>query len=196
MKSIILFSGGIDSLLTWHIAKQFSNPIALLLDRGQSEEELGSAHDLIQHYDIDYRFDSIPFLSQPNNKHETNYIPCRNAMMLTLAASYAIQEQSTLISIGVNKEDYDNYVDCRIQFIRDFEKMIYHYDDQIRIDTPLINLTKVEIIKRCIKDNLALELTHTCYTPIEGLSCGTCNACILRLKAFAELGLNDPIKYV
>jgi 7-cyano-7-deazaguanine synthase len=199
MKSIILFSGGIDSLLTWHLAKEVSEPIALILDRDQPAEEINAAYDLVDHHNMEYIYDHIPRLRQYNNYHTTNYIPCRNALMLIIAASYAIDEGTSFIGIGVNKDDYNDYVDCRPEFIRNCENMLSCYfstETSPYIYTPLIELTKKDIIKLAIEEDLPLELTHTCYTPVDGLSCGFCNACILRLKAFAELGKKDPIKYV
>lgn len=196
MKSIILFSGGIDSLLTWSILKEFSDPIALVIDHGQNDEELNAANDLIKYYDIDYMYETIPALSQLDNKHGTNYIPCRNALMLIIAASHAIREEATLVGLGINKDDYTDYVDCRLDFILTCEDLLRMYSKNLMINVPLLWLTKTEIIKKALDRNLALELTHTCYTPVDGLSCGTCNACKLRLKSFAELVQTDPIKYV
>ncbi|HWY36773.1 MAG TPA: 7-cyano-7-deazaguanine synthase [Nitrosopumilaceae archaeon] len=196
MKSIILFSGGIDSLLTWSILKEFSDPIALIIDYYQNEEEEIAATNLIKHYNIDHRYEYIPTLSQPDNKHETNYIPCRNAIMLMIAASHAIKEEASLIGLGINKDDYTDYVDCRLDFILTCEDLLRYYSKNLMINVPLLWLTKTEIIKKALDKNLALNLTWTCYTPVNGLSCGACNACKLRLKSFAELGQIDPIKYV
>jgi 7-cyano-7-deazaguanine synthase len=195
MKSIILFSGGIDSLLTWSILKEYSDPIAIMIDRHTNDAELDAAYKLVQHYNIPYKWEEMPELYQPENYHTTNYIPCRNALMLTIAANHAIKEGASQIAIGINKDDYNDYVDCRLNFIQAFEDVLRLYDKNLMIMAPLIWLTKTEIIKRATTKNLALEMTHTCYFSSKE-ACGSCNACKLRLKSFQEAGLKDPIKYV
>jgi 7-cyano-7-deazaguanine synthase len=131
------------------------------------------------------------------------YVPARNTIFLSFALGWAEAIGARDIYIGVNALDYSGYPDCRPEYIAAFEKMANLATKAgieghgCRIHTPLINLTKAEIIKKGLGLGVDYALTHSCYDPTpEGLSCGLCDSCRLRLKGFAEAGLQDPARYV
>jgi 7-cyano-7-deazaguanine synthase len=131
------------------------------------------------------------------------YVPARNTVMLSLALGYAEVIGAADIFIGVNAVDYSGYPDCRPEFIAAFEQVANLATKagvegtlKFHIHTPLIQLTKAEIIRRGVQLGVDYGLTHTCYSPdANGTSCGRCDACQLRIKGFAEAGLPDPLKY-
>lgn len=128
------------------------------------------------------------------------YVPARNTIFLSLALAYAEVVHASDIFIGVNAIDYSGYPDCRPEFIRTFEKLAniatkasVEGETKIAIHTPLIEMTKAEIVRKGIELNLDLALTHSCYDPDHsGLACGACDSCLLRKKGFKEAGLLDP----
>ena len=131
------------------------------------------------------------------------YVPVRNTIFLSYALAFAEVNNIFDIFIGVNALDYSGYPDCRPEFIEAFEKManegtkFAQGNEKIKIHTPLISLTKAEIILTGEKLNVDYRLTHSCYDPsIDGLSCGECDACILRKEGFASAGINDPTTYI
>lgn len=136
------------------------------------------------------------------------YVPARNTVFLSLALGYAEVIGAADLWIGVNAVDYSGYPDCRPEFIAAFEQLANLATkagvestaagdaDRFQLHTPLINLTKAEIIRRGTDLGVDYALTHTCYSPNQaGVSCGQCDACLLRLKGFSEAGLVDPIAY-
>jgi 7-cyano-7-deazaguanine synthase len=131
------------------------------------------------------------------------YVPARNTVFLSLALGYAEVVGAADLFIGVNAVDYSGYPDCRPEFIAAFEQLAnlatkagVEGTAHFRIHTPLIRLTKAEIIRRGTELGIDYSITHTCYAPDDrGISCGRCDACQLRLKGFAEAGLTDPIQY-
>jgi 7-cyano-7-deazaguanine synthase len=131
------------------------------------------------------------------------YVPARNTVFLSLALGYAEVVGAADLFIGVNAVDYSGYPDCRPEFISAFEQLAnlatkagVEQTMAFRIHTPLIQLTKAEIIRRGTELGVNYGLTHTCYAPNEaGAACGRCDACRLRLKGFAEAGLTDPVSY-
>jgi 7-cyano-7-deazaguanine synthase len=131
------------------------------------------------------------------------YVPARNTLFLALALGHAEVLSAADIYIGVNAIDYSGYPDCRPEFIAAFERMAnlatkagVEGTTQFRIRTPLINLTKSEIITRGVTLGVDYGQTHTCYWPnSDGVACGRCDACRLRLNGFAQAGLTDPIRY-
>jgi 7-cyano-7-deazaguanine synthase len=130
------------------------------------------------------------------------YVPARNTVFLSLALAWAEALQSTDIFIGVNALDYSGYPDCRPEFIRAFEAMadlgtkIGSEGQRIKINTPLISMTKAEIIRTGLQLGVDYSATVTCYdVSSEGEACGSCDACLLRLKGFAENSATDPVKY-
>lgn len=131
------------------------------------------------------------------------YVPARNTIFLALALAWAEVLECSDIFIGVNAIDYSGYPDCRPEFIAAFERMANVATKsgvegrmRIQIHTPLIQLSKSEIIKLGRKLGVDFRLTHSCYDPDErGRPCGMCDSCRLRLKGFAEAGLEDPLQY-
>jgi 7-cyano-7-deazaguanine synthase len=131
------------------------------------------------------------------------YVPARNTIFLSFALAWAEVLGSSDIFIGVNALDYSGYPDCRPEYIAAYEIMSnlatkagVEGGRRLKIHTPLIDLTKAQIIRKGIELGVDYSQTISCYDPSEdGLSCGHCDACRLRLKGFAEAGLNDPAPY-
>ena len=130
------------------------------------------------------------------------YVPARNTVFLSLALAWAETLGATDIFIGVNALDYSGYPDCRPEFIEAFERManlatkIGTEGQQIRIHTPLIAMSKREIVQTGFALGVDYSMTITCYDPDRnGVACGTCDACLLRLRGFEEAGHKDPVAY-
>ena len=131
------------------------------------------------------------------------YVPARNTVFLSFALAWAETLGAADIFIGVNALDFSGYPDCRPEYIEAYERMANLATKagvegtlKLKIHTPLIALTKAEIIRRGVELGVDYGLTHSCYDPTpEGLSCGTCDSCLLRLKGFAEAGATDPLRY-
>ena len=132
------------------------------------------------------------------------YVPARNTIFLSFALAWAETLNCSDIFIGVNALDYSGYPDCRPEYIEAFSRMAnlatragVEGTQRLNIHTPLIQLTKGQIIRRGLDLGVDYSLTSTCYDPApDGKSCGRCDACVLRLKGFAENGIDDPIAYV
>jgi 7-cyano-7-deazaguanine synthase len=132
------------------------------------------------------------------------YVPARNTIFLSHALALAEVVQAGDIFLGVNALDYSGYPDCRPEYIAAFERMAnlatraaVEGAQQLNIHTPLIRLTKAQIIRRGLDLGVDYSLTSSCYDPDEnGRACGHCDSCLLRLKGFAEVGVRDPIPYV
>ncbi|SVA50068.1 uncharacterized protein METZ01_LOCUS102922, partial [marine metagenome] len=145
----------------------------------------------------------------PKDRDESNmtdipvtYVPARNTVFLSLALALAETLDAADIFIGVNALDYSGYPDCRPEFIESFERManlatkMGVSGKKFKIHTPLINLTKAEIVKKGIELNVDYGMTSSCYDSNEnGNPCGRCDACALRLKGFKEAGISDPLIY-
>ncbi len=131
------------------------------------------------------------------------YVPARNTVFLSLALAWAEVLNCSDIFIGVNAIDYSGYPDCRPEFIEAFERMAnlatkagVEGRTRVKIHTPLIRLSKSEIITLGQKLSVDFRLTHSCYDPdLRGRACGLCDSCRLRVKGFAEAGLQDPVEY-
>jgi len=131
------------------------------------------------------------------------YVPARNTILLSLALAWAEVLGSFDLFIGVNALDYSGYPDCREEFIRAFESTAnlataaaVEGRGRFRIHAPIIHLTKAQVIEQGMALGVDYRLTHSCYDPDEqGISCGGCDACLLRLKGFSEAGAADPIRY-
>jgi 7-cyano-7-deazaguanine synthase len=127
----------------------------------------------------------------------TSYVPFRNANMLAIATSWAEVIGASAIYVGAVAEDSSGYPDCRPEFYEAFQKAIdagTKPETQIEIRTPVIHLSKAEIVKKGIELGAPLHLSWSCYRS-EDLACGTCDSCALRLRGFEEAGLKDPIRY-
>ncbi|HLH01665.1 MAG TPA: 7-cyano-7-deazaguanine synthase QueC [Bryobacteraceae bacterium] len=128
------------------------------------------------------------------------YVPARNTIFLSFALAYAEVIEAEHIFIGVNAIDYSGYPDCRSEFIAAFENMAnlatkaaVEGRTHLKIDTPLLRMTKADIVRTAVELGVDLSLTHSCYDPdAQGRPCGHCDSCILRAKGFAEAGLADP----
>jgi 7-cyano-7-deazaguanine synthase len=132
------------------------------------------------------------------------YVPARNTVFLSLALAWAEVLESSDVFIGVNAIDYSGYPDCRPEFVAAFENLAnlatkagVEGRTRLKIHTPLIQLSKCEIIQLGRRLGVDFSLTHSCYDPdAQGRSCGSCDSCRLRLKGFADAGLKDPLEYV
>src|SRR5213075_1817582 len=131
------------------------------------------------------------------------YVPARNTIFLSLALGLAEASGARDIFIGVNALDYSGYPDCRPEFIEAFQTLANIATKagvegrRFQIHMPLIKFSKADIIRKAVELGVDLSLTHSCYDPTpEGLACGECDSCLLRLKGFREAGIKDPIQYV
>lgn len=214
----MLVSGGLDSAVTAAHAVRDSDPAFLHVNYGQRTEqrELESFERIADFYSIkrrvvlDARFlgeiggsaltdDSIevPRGGPSAEGIPLTYVPFRNAHLLAMAISYAEVIGARLVYIGVVEEDSSGYPDCRAAFIKAFEeaaRLGTRPETRPSIVTPLIRMTKAEIVKEGLSLNAPLDLTWSCYID-STLACGECDSCILRLRGFREAGLDDPIEY-
>jgi 7-cyano-7-deazaguanine synthase len=222
-RAVILLSGGLDSTTCLAIArKQGFDLFALTVNYGQRHVfELQSAKNVALSLDIEKHsvldIDLAQFggsaltddIEVPKDRVESEmanipatYVPARNTVLLSMALARAETLDSFDIFIGVNALDYSGYPDCRPEYIESFERTANLATkagvsgNNFHIHTPLINMTKAEIIKSGTKLGVDYGLTFSCYDPQEtGAPCGHCDACILRLKGFKEAGIPDPLNY-
>ena len=223
--AIVLLSGGLDSATTAAIAKSEGYELfALSIFYGQRhrfEMDAGKrvARSLGVKRHVTLKVDLAQLggsaltddLEVPKDRHldemqhgiPITYVPARNTMFLALALGHAEVLGAADIFMGVNAVDYSGYPDCRPEFIDAFERLAnlatkagVEGSLRFRIHTPLISLSKAEIIRRGMELGVNYGLTHSCYDPDEsGTSCGRCDACQLRLAGFDAAGLEDPIPY-
>ena len=216
----MLVSGGMDSCVTAAIASRENVDLALLhISYGQRTEarERRAFNDIADHYGIKKRLDiSIEHLAKiggssltddniavteadlGSKEIPTSYVPFRNANMLSIAVSWAEVIGANAIYIGAVAEDSSGYPDCRPEFYEAFQKTIdagTKPDTHIEIRTPIIHLTKAEIVRKGIELDAPLHLTWSCYRS-EDLACGTCDSCALRLRGFEQVGIKDRIAYI
>ncbi|NMB33617.1 MAG: 7-cyano-7-deazaguanine synthase QueC [Clostridium sp.] len=217
-KAVILLSGGLDSTTCLSIAlKEGYDVYPISFDYGQRHNrELESAKKIAEHYNIKehkiIRIGNVGGsaltdgdIEVPDYKGTAHipvtYVPARNIVFLSYAAGYAEVVKAEAVYIGVNDIDYSGYPDCRPEFIRAFEKVMRVgtklgiEGKPIKIITPIMDLTKAEIIKLAHQNKAPLHLTTSCYRGGER-ACGTCDSCILRLKGFKEAGISDTIDYI
>jgi 7-cyano-7-deazaguanine synthase len=218
-KCIVLLSGGLDSATVLKIAQKDFEVVALAFDYGQRHKfELNAAKKIAKKNSIilnEIKIDLAQFgnsaltddISVPKNQDigkeiPVTYVPVRNTIFLSYALAFAEVNEIFDIFIGVNALDYSGYPDCRPEFITAFEKManegtkFAQGEDKIKIHTPLIDLTKAQIITKGIHLGVDYSMTHSCYDPSEsGLSCGQCDACILRKAGFEAANITDPTSY-
>jgi 7-cyano-7-deazaguanine synthase len=220
--AVILLSGGLDSATALAVAKaEGFEPFAISFRYGQRHEvELAAAHRVAaalgvsQHVEaeIDLRlFGGSALTADIDVPHHdrvddldsgipNTYVPARNTIFLSFALAWAETLGSSDIYIGVNALDYSGYPDCRPEYIAAYEAMAnlatkagVEGRQRLRIHTPLIDLTKAQIVERGLALGVDYSLTHSCYDPNSaGHPCGTCDSCLLRAKGFAELGMPDP----
>ncbi|UCF00099.1 MAG: 7-cyano-7-deazaguanine synthase QueC [Planctomycetota bacterium] len=225
-KAVVLLSGGLDSATVLAIARSEGFQLfALTFRYGQrhrleieAAKKIAKSLDAIEHWIIDIdlaRFGGSALtdstIEVPKDRTDLGspdlipptYVPARNTIFLSYAIAWAEVIGAFDIFIGVNAIDYSGYPDCRPEFIAAFEKVANlataaaaQDRNQYKIHTPIINMTKREIILTGTKLGVDYSLTHSCYDPDEtGISCGRCDSCRLRLKGFAEAGIKDPIEY-
>ena len=221
-KAVVLYSGGLDSTTCLAIAQSEGFvPYALSFAYGKRHAiELKMAREYAPHIGaIDHMVVEtdmrriggsaltddieVPKDRPVDSSIPVTYVPARNTVFLSYALGWAEVLGAFDIYIGVNALDYSGYPDCRPEYIKAFETMAnlatraaIEGDGRIRIHTPLIDLSKAQIIQRGTELGVDYALTLSCYDPSpEGLACGHCDSCQLRLKGFAEAGLNDPASY-
>ena len=223
-RAVVLLSGGLDSTTTLALAMaEGFETYTLSFDYGQRHKvELAAARRVAQSLgarehrivridnDIFGRSALTDDIDVPKARSvaeiagsiPVTYVPARNAIFLSYALAWAESLGAADIFIGVNALDYSGYPDCRPEFITAFEKMAdlatktgvegAHF----KIHTPLIAMSKAEIIRQAGELRVDLSLTHSCYDPTpDGRACGLCDSCQLRRKGFSEAGLADPIVY-
>ena len=224
-KAIVLLSGGLDSttVLAAAVKKEF-DIIALSFNYGQRHnyeiqcaKEIASSYNVIKHQIANIDLGAIggsaltDDIDVPKNRDAAEmdseipitYVPARNTIFLSYALALAEVENAFHIFIGVNALDYSGYPDCRPEYIESFQKMGrlatksgIEETEQLQIHTPLIDLKKSEIIQLGIELGVDYSKTHSCYDPLgKDKPCGICDACILRMKGFLDIGASDPLNY-
>lgn len=223
-KAVVLVSGGLDSATVLAVAKSQGFDIhAITFDYGQRHRfELNAARRVCESQGVEelvvFKVDTSIFrgsaltndIPVPHNRDESQmsegipvtYVPARNTIFLAVGLGLAESVGANDLFIGVNAVDYSGYPDCRPEFIRAFEAManlatkVGVEGHHLTVHTPLILLSKAEIIRKGLALNVDYELTHSCYDPLpDGSSCGECDSCQLRLRGFREAGVDDPIRY-
>ena len=224
-KAIVLLSGGLDSTTTLAIARaEGFLPCAMTFRYGQRHEQeveaartIAAAAGVAAHQvvNIDLRAFGGSALTAdipvPTDRNQgqigegipITYVPARNTIFLAFATAWAEVLGADDIFIGVNAIDYSGYPDCRPEFIEAFERMArlatragVEQGRRLTIHTPLMRLTKAQIIRRGSELGVDYSVTTSCYSPDSaGRACGRCDACLLRLRGFADAGLRDPLAY-
>ena len=220
MKAVVLLSGGLDSYTAAAIAKADGFEIcALTVHYGQRHaDEIAAARDVaralgaVAHLELAVDLRAIggsaltADVDVPRDRDldapgiPSTYVPARNTIFLSLALGWAEVLGARDIVIGVNALDYSGYPDCRPEFISAFESLASVATRagvegaRFHVHTPLIAMTKAEIIRQGLALGLDYGLTHSCYDPLpEGRPCGACDSCVLRAKGFREAGVSDPV---
>ena len=224
-RAVVLLSGGMDSCVSAAIAQErhgAGNVAALHASYGQRTEarERRAFTEVADFYEIRERLVAqldhfraiggsaltdrkiaVPEdelgLPGPNGEIPVTYVPFRNAHFLSVAVSWAEAIGAEAVYIGAVAEDSSGYPDCRPEYYRAFQELVRvgtRPETKIEIVTPVITLKKSEIIRRGVELGAPLHLTWSCYQS-EDAACGACDSCLLRLRAFAEAGVRDPIAY-
>jgi 7-cyano-7-deazaguanine synthase len=222
--AVVLLSGGLDSTTILAIARSENYTThALSFSYGQRHSvELDAAREIARRagvarhviVDIDLRVFGGSALTGdidvPKGRSDEDmgadipvtYVPARNTVFLSFAVAYAEVLDADDVFIGVNALDYSGYPDCRPEYISAYEQMANLATrrgvegHRLRIHTPLIDLTKAQIIRRGLELGVDYSLTRSCYDPsASGEACGACDSCLLRLRGFAENGIGDPAPY-
>ena len=224
-KAVVLLSGGLDSTTVLAIAqKEGFDAHALSFRYGQRHEiELEAAKRIATRFGVEQhvvvQFDLRVFggsaltgdIEVPKGRSTEEmgqgipitYVPARNTIFLSFALAWAEVLEANDVFIGVNVLDYSGYPDCRPEYIAAYERMAnlatragVEGQRRLTIHTPLIRLTKAEIIRKGLELGVDYSLTCSCYDPLPaGTACGQCDACLLRQKGFAENGISDPVPY-
>ena len=215
---VVAVSGGLDSCVTAAIAREKYNLAFVHINYGQRTQrrELQAFNDIADFYNVDQRLViNFKHLSKiggssltdrtmairdadlESDKIPPSYVPFRNANILSACVSWAEVLKAEAVFIGAVFEDSSGYPDCRPDFFRAYQIAVdlgTKPETQITIETPIINLTKAEIIKRGLELNAPLHLTWSCYKS-QTKACGVCDSCALRLRGFQQIGMQDPIPY-
>ncbi|MCP3690961.1 MAG: 7-cyano-7-deazaguanine synthase QueC [Planctomycetaceae bacterium] len=224
-KAVLLLSGGLDSCTTLAIAQQQGFDVhAISFRYGQRHShEISAASEIARcmqvaaHVTLDINLGDLVASALttdiPVPKHSSTdeidssipvtYVPARNTVFLSFALGWAEELGAADIFLGVNALDYSGYPDCRPEYLAAFEtlanlatKSATQDGQRTRIHAPLIDMTKAQIIEAGLKLGVDYSMTTSCYDPApKGTACGECDACLLRLKGFAENGIDDPIRY-
>lgn len=224
-KAVVLLSGGLDSATVLAIARaEGYEPYALSFSYGQRHvweleaakrvaASIGAARHRIAQIDLrifggsaltaDIAVPKGRAMDEMAHGIPVTYVPARNTIFLSFALAWAEVLESSDVFIGVNALDYSGYPDCRPEFIQAFETMAnlatkagVEGRQKLTIHTPLIALTKAQIVAKGIELGVDYALTSSCYDPsAEGAPCGQCDSCLLRQKGFRENGIADPLKY-
>jgi len=222
-RAVVLASGGLDSTVAAAVARRDGFELYLLtvayrqrhaveVERaGQVAAALGAKQHLVLNVDLRALGGSALTgeLAVPKNRTETErgrgipvtYVPGRNLIFLSLAAAHAEVLGAPVIYFGANVLDYSGYPDCRPEFIRAFEAAVQAgtkagvEGKRIEVRTPLMKLTKAQIVQLGVTLNVPFHLTHSCYDPIGTVACGRCDSCLIRKQGFAQAGVVDPIAY-
>ena len=222
-KAVVLLSGGLDSATALAMAKADGfECYALSFRYGQRHaveleccRKVADAQGVAEHRIVDIDLAAfggsaltdinidVPHEVGAENEIPITYVPARNTIFLSYALAWAEVLESTDIFIGVNALDYSGYPDCRPEFIAAYETMAnlatkagVTGEEKLTIHTPLIDLTKAQIITKGLELRVDYGMTSSCYDPLpDGAACGTCDSCRLRLKGFKEAGTADPRKY-
>jgi 7-cyano-7-deazaguanine synthase len=224
-RAVVLSSGGIDSTTVMAMVKAARYEVySLSFNYGQrhgvelqAAQRIAEALGVKEHLRIDLDLKKIggsaltDAIDVPKGRSERDikqgipitYVPARNTIFLSYALAWAEQLMAADIFIGVNAIDYSGYPDCRPEYIKAFEQMAnlalkaaVEGTIRIKIHTPLIKLTKAEIIRKGLMLGVDYSLTHSCYDPLpDGRACGECDSCLLRKKGFREAGVTDPTRY-
>lgn len=216
--AVVAVSGGLDSCITTAIASKNYNLALVHINYGQKTEsrELEAFHKIADHYKVDKKlvidfshFQKIGGSSLTDKNIQitkadlnsegipSSYVPFRNANILAACVSWAETINASAVFIGAVHEDSSGYPDCRPDFFKSFEEMANlgtKPETNIKIETPIINLDKKDIIKLGLELKAPIELTWSCYSN-ENEACGICDSCGLRLRGFQSLGIVDPIPY-
>jgi 7-cyano-7-deazaguanine synthase len=220
VKAVVLLSGGLDSYTAAAITKDEGFELyALSIAYGQrhareveSARAVAAALGCVRQLELPVDLRAIGGSSLTSNEGvpqdrdlsaidiPSTYVPARNTIFLSLALAWAEVLEASDIVIGVNALDYSGYPDCRPEFVRAFESLATLATragvegQRFRVHTPLIDLTKAEIIRRGLDLGLDYGLTHSCYDPApDGRPCGRCDSCVLRARGFAAAGVADPL---
>jgi 7-cyano-7-deazaguanine synthase len=218
--AVVLLSGGLDSYTAAAIAKADGFTLhALTIFYGQrhareveAARTVAAALGVVRHQELTVDLRAIGGSSLTSDADvprdrdlaatdiPSTYVPARNTIFLALALGWAEVLNARDIVIGVNALDYSGYPDCRPEFVRAFEALANLATRagvegaRFRVHTPLITLTKAEIIARGAALGLDYGLTHSCYDPLpSGRPCGRCDSCVLRARGFAQAGVSDPL---
>ena len=220
--AIVLSSGGLDSTTVIAIAMDLGYTIySLSFDYGQRHKyELNAAREIAEFFNVEKHLVidinmrkiggsaltddiDVPDATKDTNEIPITYVPARNTIFLSYAMAWAEVLEASDIFIGVNAVDYSGYPDCRPEFIKSFEHMAnlatktgVEGTANLKIQTPLMNLTKADIIKKGIELGVDYGKTISCYNPTAGLACGRCDSCVLRKQGFIEAGVEDPTQYL